>query len=78
MSKIAEEQANMLHEIMQPLNIIRLSCSNIRTRMSNNSSEHSDYILQKMERIEEQLIRATKLLQEMKTCNETASRPEDV
>lgn len=77
MSKIAEEQAKMLHEIMQPLNIIRLSCSNIRTRMSNNSSEHSDYIFQKMERIEEQVIRATQLLQEMKTDDEAGSWSKD-
>jgi len=77
MSKIAEEQAKILHEIMQPLNIIRLSCSNIRTRMSNNSSEHSDYIFQKMERIEEQVIRATQLLQEMKTDDEAGSWSKD-
>ncbi len=77
MSKATEEQAKMLHEIMQPLNIIRLSCSNIRTRVSNNPGDHSDYILQKMERIEEQVIRATQLLQEMKTYNDTDGLPKD-
>lgn len=78
MSKTTEEQAKMLHEIMQPLNIIRLSCSNIRARISNNPGDHSDYIFQKMERIEEQVLRATHLLQEMKTYNETDSLPKDV
>lgn len=78
MSKTIEEQAKMLHEIMQPLNIILLSCSNVRARISNNSGDHSDYIFQKMERIEEQVLRATQLLQEMKTYNETDSLRKDV
>lgn len=70
MPDTTEEQAKLLHEIMQPLNIIRLSCSNIRTRVSKNPGNQSDYIFQKMERIEEQVLRATQLLQEMKTYNE--------
>jgi len=78
MSKTAEAQAKMLHEIMQPLNIIRLSCSNIRTRLSNNPGDHSDYIFQKMERIEEQVIRATQLLQELKSHDEMGIAPNDV
>jgi hypothetical protein len=77
MSKTTEEQEKMLHEIMQPLNIIRLSCSNVRTRISNNSGDHTDYIVQKMERIEEQVIRATQLLQDMKTYNEMDNLPND-
>jgi hypothetical protein len=77
MSKTTEKQAKMLHEIMQPLNIVRLSCSNIRTRVSKNSGDHSEYILQKMDRIEEQIIRATQLLQEMKSYDEMDSLPKD-
>lgn len=33
MRGLPEIDAKTLHEIMQPLNIIRLSCGNIRARM---------------------------------------------
>lgn len=78
MSKTTEDQAKMLHEVMQPLNIIRLSCSNIRARIANNPGDHSEYILQKMERVEEQIVRATQLLQELKTSYDKDSSPKDI
>lgn len=68
----------MLHDVMQPLNIISLSCSNIRARISNSLGDHSEYIFQKMERIEEQIVRATQLLQELKTSYDKDSLPKDV
>lgn len=68
----------MLHDVMQPLNIIRLSCSNIRTRIANNPGDHSEYIFQKMERIEEQILRAHQLLQELKMSYGKDSFPKDV
>lgn len=68
----------MLHDVMQPLNIIRLSCSNIRARIGNSPGDHSEYIFQKMERIEEQIVRATQLLQELKTNYDNDSFPKDV
>jgi len=68
----------MLHDVMQPLNIIRLSCSNIRTRIATKPGDHSEYIFQKMDRIEEQIVRATQLLQELKTSYGKDRLPKDV
>lgn len=66
MHRLNEADAKTLHEIMQPLNIIRLSCGNIRARMGSYSSEDAEYLIAKMVRIEEQVVRATELLQELK------------
>lgn len=70
MKSLNELDSKTLHEIMQPLNIIRLSCGNIRTRMSNRPIEDSDYLIEKMVRIEEQVMRATKMLQDLRKHNE--------
>lgn len=59
-----------LHEIIQPLNIIGLSCGAIRARFSNHSNDDAKYIVEKIARIEEQVIRATKLITESKYNNE--------
>ena len=66
MRKIDEHDAKILHDIMQPLNIIRLSCGNIRARMGSYSTGDAEYLLAKVVRIEEQVVRATELLQDLK------------
>ena len=65
-----DTDAKILHEIMQPLNVIRLSCGNIRVKMSSYSSADAQYLIQKIVRIEEQVMRATQLLQDLKTRND--------
>jgi nitrogen fixation/metabolism regulation signal transduction histidine kinase len=70
MSGLQELDAKALHEIMQPLNIIRLSCGNIRARMAGYSAEDTEYLIAKLGRIEEQVVRATELLQDLKMRNE--------
>jgi hypothetical protein len=77
MKSINELDSKTLHEIMQPLNIIRLSCGNIRARISNHPSENSDYLVEKMVRIEEQVVRATKLLQDLRRRDENDGIPRD-
>lgn len=77
MKSLNELDSNTLHEIMQPLNIIRLSCGNIRARISNHPSENSDYLVEKMVRIEEQVVRATKLLQDLKRRDENDGMPRE-
>ncbi len=77
MQSLNELDSKTLHEIMQPLNIIRLSCGNIRARMSNRPSEDSDYLIEKMVRIEEQVMRATKMLQDLKRRDENDGAPRD-
>jgi nitrogen fixation/metabolism regulation signal transduction histidine kinase len=77
MQSLNKLDSKTLHEIMQPLNIIRLSCGNIRARMSNRPSEDSDYLIEKMVRIEEQVMRATKMLQDLKRRDENDGAPRD-
>lgn len=78
MHTLNDADARTLHEVMQPLNIIRLSCGNIRARMSKYSDEDAQYLIEKMGRIEEQVIRATHLLQELKNRHDENGSPEDV
>jgi nitrogen fixation/metabolism regulation signal transduction histidine kinase len=78
MSGLQELDAKALHEIMQPLNIIRLSCGNIRARMAGYSAEDAEYLIAKLMRIEEQVVRATELLQDLKTRNEDGASVEGV
>jgi nitrogen fixation/metabolism regulation signal transduction histidine kinase len=77
MSGLQEIDAKMLHEIMQPLNIIRLSCGNIRARMGGYSVDDAEYLIAKLMRIEEQVVRATELLQDLKTRNADGTPVED-
>jgi nitrogen fixation/metabolism regulation signal transduction histidine kinase len=78
MSGLQELDAKALHEIMQPLNIIRLSCGNIRARMAGYSADDAEYLIAKLMRIEEQVVRATELLQDLKTRNEDGTSVEGV
>lgn len=59
------ERSPLAHEIRQPLNILRLVCSNLRGRLvpSLNPSE-SEYLERKLARIEEQITRIDELLTE--------------
>jgi nitrogen fixation/metabolism regulation signal transduction histidine kinase len=66
MNRLQDVDAKILHDLMQPLNIIRLSCGNIRARMGNASTEDAEYLIAKVLRIEEQVVRATELLQNLK------------
>jgi nitrogen fixation/metabolism regulation signal transduction histidine kinase len=75
MTKMNEKDAKILHDIMQPLNIIRLSCGNIRARMGSYSTEETEYLLAKVMRIEEQVVRATELLQDLKKHDDNDGLP---
>ena len=77
MRGLQEIDAKTLHEIMQPLNIIRLSCGNIRARMGGYSAEDAEYLIGKLTRIEEQVVRATQLLQDLKRHNADGTPVED-
>jgi len=70
MSGHRELDAKTLHAVMQPLNIIRLSCGNIRTRMGRYSTDDAEYLTAKLMRIEEQVVRATELLQDFRKRND--------
>jgi hypothetical protein len=75
MTVMDEKDAKILHDIMQPLNIIRLSCGNIRARMGSYSVGDAEYLLAKVMRIEEQVVRATELLQDLKKHGDNDGMP---
>ena len=77
MHRVYEIDAKMLHEIMQPLNIIRLSCGNIRARIGSYPIEDAEYLITKLMRIEEQVVRATKLLQDLEKQHEDDGSPDE-
>jgi nitrogen fixation/metabolism regulation signal transduction histidine kinase len=70
MQTLKDNNKPTLHEIIQPLNIIGLSCGAVRARFSDHSSDDAKYIIEKMARIEEQVIRATELITELKQNDE--------
>lgn len=78
MSRMNEKDAKILHDLMQPLNIIRLSCGNIRARMGRYSTADTEYLVAKLTRIEEQVVRAAELLQDLKKRNEDDGPVKDV
>jgi nitrogen fixation/metabolism regulation signal transduction histidine kinase len=64
----SENGGSKLHQLMQPLNIIRLSCGNIRVRIAKAlDEENAEYLNAKLDRIEEQVTRLNQLLQDQKT-----------
>jgi hypothetical protein len=76
MTRMNGKDAKILHDIVQPLNIIRLSCGNIRTRMGSYSTGDAEYLFAKLMRIEEQVVRATELLQDLKKHDDNDGIPE--
>ncbi|WRH76353.1 MAG: hypothetical protein RSE16_02485 [Sphingobium sp.] len=55
-----------MHELMQPLNIIRLCCGNIRDRLGAKLEEvDAEHLASKLGRIEEQVVRMNELLREL-------------
>lgn len=75
MHNLKATDADALHEIMQPLNIIRLACSNVRGRLSTLSDDDAEYIVRKILRIEEQTVRAADMLQQLKSESEGSRSP---
>lgn len=65
MSGMNEKDAKILHDMMQPLNVIRLSCGNMRARIGSYSTADTEYLAAKLTRIEEQVVRAAELLQDL-------------
>ena len=77
MSGRQELDAKTLHDVMQPLNIIQLSCGNIRARIASFSTDEAEYLIAKVMRIEEQVVRAAELLQTLKKSTEDDNPAED-
>ena len=69
-----DTDAKMLHEIMQPLNVIQMACGNIRVTVARGSNDDAQYIINKVARIEEQIARATQLLVELQNRYDDPAR----
>ena len=69
-----DTDAKMLHEIMQPLNVIQMACGNIRATVARGSNDDAQYIINKVARIEEQIARATQLLVELQNRYDDPAR----
>jgi hypothetical protein len=51
-----EQAVCLLHDARQPLNVINLSCANVRARMVNHrDATDPDYLLSKIAKIEKQI-----------------------
>jgi hypothetical protein len=77
MNRRQELDDKTLHDVMQPLNVIRLSCGNIRARIGSFSTDEAEYLIAKVTRIEEQVLRAAELLQVLKRSTDDDKPAED-
>lgn len=60
------ESGQILHDLRQPLNVIRLTGGNIRSRIVPQLDEASAaYLVAKLDRIEEQTQRAAQLIEQL-------------
>lgn len=74
MSTLGEMATGMAHELNQPLNIIRLTLLNI-TNIMERKPEKMDQVPAKLERINEQVDRAAKIIDHMRRFGRRAEMP---
>jgi PAS domain S-box-containing protein len=74
MSTLGEMATGMAHELNQPLNIIRLTLLNI-TNIMEKKPEKMDQVPAKLERINEQVDRAAKIIDHMRRFGRRAEMP---
>lgn len=66
MPKSPTDHRERFHDLAQPLNVIRLCCSNIRTRPFNDVESDKAYLDKKILRIEDQVDRLAALLDDLR------------
>lgn len=76
MSTLGEMATGMAHELNQPLNIIRLTLINITTILERKP-EKMDQVPAKLERINEQVERAAKIIDHMRRFGRRSVLPDD-
>lgn len=58
-----------LHDLQQPLNVIRLASGNLRLRFDGRlGPEEETYLGAKLDRIDEQVIRAARQIEELRAA----------
>lgn len=66
MPKSPTDHRERFHDLAQPLNVIRLCCSNIRTHPFNDVENDKAYLDKKILRIEDQVDRLAALLDDLR------------
>ena len=78
LATLGEMATSVAHELNQPLSIIRMAAGNARRRMSKNSAD-PEYLIDKLERIEEQTSRAAAIIDHMRMFGREATEdPEPI
>ena len=83
LASLGEMATSVAHELNQPLNTIRLAASNITDRI-NVKKFNPEYIINKLKRIDDQVVRASAIINHLKMFGRNASEkphalnPEDV
>ena len=83
LASLGEMATSVAHELNQPLNTIRLAASNVTDRI-NSKKITNDYLIKKLKRIDDQVIRASAIISHLKMFGRNASEkphslsPEDV
>ena len=78
LATLGEMATSVAHELNQPLSIIRMAAGNARRRMSKNSAD-PEYLIDKLESVEEQTSRAAAIIDHMRMFGrEATEEPEPI
>lgn len=65
LATLGEMATSVAHELNQPLSVIRMAAGNSRRKMTRGTADRA-YLIEKLERIEEQTARAAKIIDHMR------------
>lgn len=65
MAIIGEMATTLAHEMNQPLNVMRISLTNLLRKIKNDGY-NKDYVKSKLNRIEEQIVRSSKIIEHLR------------
>lgn len=72
----AARQRAMFHELLQPLNVIRLASENARNRLTARASSHDvEYLTGKLDRIDTQALRASEIIEKLRSERDAVTLP---
>lgn len=64
----SEQVAALLHELRQPLNMIMLSCQNLKNRHDlNDADTDKKYLFNKIDRIESSVVKAAQITEKIES-----------
>jgi PAS domain S-box-containing protein len=78
LATLGEMATSVAHELNQPLNVIRMASGNVLRKLSKGTAD-SEYLNDKLERIEEQTVRAAAIIDHMRMFGrEAKEHPEPI